>query len=358
MKEYKIGILTFQCAHNYGAILQCYALQEMIKAKGYDVQVIDYRPQSMRYYYYFAWGRFAPWHPCTLIKNLVYFTRRVKRYKAFNDFIGKYLNLSSRTILNSLPQHYDVVIIGSDQLWNPQNSLGKYDNYYWGNFKSGVRPRIISYAVSMGKAWKFVDWIKIRSLLNNFDAISVREKYLENLLAEKCHKQATTVLDPTLLQERSFWLNQSKEIEIEKPYLFFYQARANKLAYKYAKRQAKLMNLDLICLSADIMSDNSRVAINSNPIDFLNLVRHASYVLTTSFHGTVFCCQFHKDFSTIRLDDGDDGRSFSLLNLLGIENRMISLNDTFSQGMIDWIDVDNRINKLRTFSLSWLLDNL
>jgi len=357
-KKHKIGILTFQRAHNYGAILQCYALQEVLKAIGFDVQIIDYYPQSMRYYYYFAWDRFVPWHPRTLIMNIVYFTRRVKRYKTFNDFIEKHLNLSPCTVLDTLSSYYDIVIIGSDQVWNPKNSLGKYDNYYWGNFKSGVHPKIISYAASMGKAWEFVDWIKVCSLLNNFNAISVREKYLADLLAEKCHKQATIVLDPTLLQERSFWLNQSKEIEIKKPYLFFYQARTNKLAYKYAKMQAKLMNLDLICLSADIMSNNSRVSINANPLDFLNLIRNASYVLTTSFHGTVFCCQFHKEFSTIRLDDGDDGRVFSLLNLLGIENRIISLNNTPSHDIIDWIEVDKRIKKLRAFSLNWLLDNL
>lgn len=358
MKKYKLGILTFQRAHNYGAILQCYALQEMLKTMGYNVEVIDYYPQSMRCYHYFVWNRFAPWHPRTLIMNLLYILRRIKRYKAFDCFIEKYLKLSSRDVLDSLFQHYNTVIIGSDQLWNPRNSSGKYDDYYWGNFKVGTQPKIISYAVSMGKAWQFVDWMKVGCLLNNFEAISVREKYLENLLAEKCHKQATTVLDPTLLQERSFWLNQSKEIKIQKPYMFFYQARANKLAYKYAKRQAKLMNLNLICLSADIMSNNSRVTIEANPIDFLNLIRNASYVLTTSFHGTVFCCQFHKEFSTIGLNDGDDGRSLSLLSLLGIENRMISLKETPLQEMVDWSDVDNRINKLRNFSINWLQNNL
>lgn len=260
----KIGIITFQRAHNYGAILQCYALQEMLLANHYDVQVIDYYPQSMHYYYYFQWNRFAPWHPFGMMRNIFLFRRRVLRYNAFNKFINKNLILSNH--LNTIAHDYDVIIIGSDQLWNPKNSSGKYDDYYWGKFKRNNLLKIISYAVSMGKSWKVVDWKVVNDLLSNFDAISVREDYLKDAIKEMCHRQVDVVLDPTLLQERSFWMNKSKDLRINRPYLFFYQARANKFAYRYAKTYALKRNLDFICLSADIISKNSRIAIDADTI--------------------------------------------------------------------------------------------
>lgn len=358
MKDIKVGIITFQRAHNYGAILQCYALQEILKSKNCDVEVVDYFPNSMRFYHYFQWKRFAPWHPICLLKNIFLFYYRVKRYKAFNDFIERRLNLSAPNILQSISQRYDVIVTGSDQLWNPKNSKGEYDEYYWGKYKAGHRPKIITYAVSMGKACNFVDWNIVKQLIANFDAISVREDYLKEAINKNCDRKVEVTLDPTLLQNREFWMDNSRVLQIVRPYLFFYQARANKAAYKYAKMCAKRMQLDFISLSADIMSENSSIAIAANPSDFLNLIRNASYVLTTSFHGTVFCYQFKKNFSTIKLADGDDGRSQSFLKIAGLEDRLISLNEEPNQSKVNWKVADRKIELVRNFSLDWLFNNI
>ena len=171
----RIGILTFQRAHNYGAILQCFALQEILMELGCDVEVIDYCPPSMDFYKYFKWSCFRPWHPSSSFINLLSIKHKKKRYDAFNDFIESHLKLSSRDTIESLSEKYDLVIVESDQVWNPQNSMVQYDDYYWGNFKKGDKPKLITYAVSMGGAWKKADWSKIKDFLANFDAISVRE---------------------------------------------------------------------------------------------------------------------------------------------------------------------------------------
>lgn len=354
----KIGIITFQRAHNYGAILQCYALQEILTRLGHDVEIIDYEHHYYDYYKPFLWKRVAPWHPRSAIINLFSLKRRRDRYRSFNNFIENSLKLSDSEALSKMEEEYDTIIIGSDQVWNPNNSRGNYDKYYWGQFKTDRKPRIISYGASMGGSWKTSDWDIISQLLNNFDAISVREDYLRDVIKEKTDRNAKWVLDPTLLQTHEFWISKAKKVNMPRPYLFFYQARRDKRALEYAKNAAKEMNLDFVCISADIMAYNSKAAIAVGPAEFLGLMRNADYVLTTSFHGTVFCYQFKKQFSTLRLGDGDDGRAESIMQLLHLDNHLISLGDKPVETTPGWNEVDERLQEIRKDSLSWLEENL
>lgn len=354
----RIGILTFQRAHNYGAILQCFALQEKLIELGYDVEVIDYCPPSMDFYKYFKWSRFRPWHPRSSFINLLSIPRRKKRYDAFNDFIESHLKLSSPDTIESLSEKYDLVIVGSDQVWNPQNSMGQYDEYYWGKFKNGDKPKLITYAVSMGGAWKHADWNKIKTLLANFDALSVREKILCDIIKENCERKVAWALDPTLLQTRDFWKSKVQHTEEVEPYLFFYQARFNEKAIAYAKDIACKMNLKLVCLSADVMRYNTDKMIAVGPIGFLNYINNASFVLTSSFHGTVFCYQFMKRFSTLALQDGDDGRAESFLSSVGLEKHMVSLSEQPNVFEPNWKNADIVLNQKRLESIDWLISNI
>lgn len=354
----KIGIITFQRAHNYGAILQCYALQEVLVGLGYDVEVIDYEHHYYDYYKPFLWKRVAPWHPRSAIINLQNLNRRKMRYHAFDDFINRNLKLSDKGKLQNICNEYDVVIIGSDQVWNPNNSKGNYDKYYWGQFKTDGKPRVISYAASMGGSWRTADWRKIRRLLENFDAISVREDYLKNVIKERSAKNAEWVLDPTLLQTHEFWMSKAKKPALTRPYLFFYQARRDERALEYAKEAAKAKNLDFVGISADIMAYNSKSAIPAGPAEFLGLMKDADYVLTTSFHGTVFCYQLKKRFSTLRLGDGEDGRAESIMQLLHLEKHLVTLSEKPVEEVPNWQDVDEGLSVARAASLKWLMENL
>lgn len=352
----RIGIITFQRAHNYGAILQVYALQELLKERNCNVSVIDYYPEAQHFYHYSECYRYSLLHPKELIKNLLYLPRRKRRYDSFNSFIENKLDLSRKDIMN-ICKDYDLVIIGSDQVWNPKNSRGRYDLYYWGNFKENGFPKLISYAASMGNCSN-VNWDVATKLLRNFDAISVREEYLKKEIREKCKIDAEWVLDPTLLQTHFFYSNIVIEPNIREPYLFFYQARANKHAYNYAKRWAKKMNLKFVCLSAHIMLQNSHCVLGAGPSEFLGLIKNAKYVITTSFHGTVFCYHFKKNFSTLMLDDGDNGRSESLLTLLGLNSRLISLEMEPSLGNVDWMTCEHKIEEKRNLSCNWLFEKI
>lgn len=354
----KIGIITFQRAHNYGAILQCYALQEYLKTLHYDVAIIDYIPQWMKEgYSYKNYKLYNISHPRFALKNIFYFNRRFKRYMAFDKFINKHLMLSSAQALNNLEKDFDIIIIGSDQVWNPIETKG-YDYYYWGCFKCNKHPKIIAYAVSMGGSYKNADWKKINSYLDNFDNIGVRENYLSIAIEKHCKRKVTWVIDPTLLVSNTFWASKIAPINIQKPYLFFYQARNNRKAIQYAKEIARRMNLEFICLSAYILSHNSKSVVDVDPFNFLGLIKNASYVITSSFHGTVFCIQFKKDFITLKLEDGEDGRSESLLRLIGLGNRLVKLYDVSKLDKIEWDSVYFDLNKFINKSKKFLTDSI
>lgn len=350
----KIGIITYQRAHNYGAILQCLALQSfLIENMGLQTKIIDYRPNFFDYYHYFSWKRLSLLYPKDAIKELLFILRRYKRYMAFHRFIESNLELDHE-YTNTL-EEYDTIVIGSDQLWNINNTNGDFDPMYWGIFKKGITPKLITYAVSMGGCSN-INWDLVREHCINFDAISVREQYLRDNLFQFAGIQSKWVLDPTLLQTRQFWLNITQEITPKRPYLFFYQARNNPQALNYARETAKKMNLDFVYCSAHIMLPNSKEMVKANPIDFLNHLRNAAYVITSSFHGTVFCVQFHKEFATLLLNDGDDGRSKSLLCSLGLDDHLISLSDSAKVYNTDWTIVNSALETQREDSMNWLIN--
>lgn len=352
----KIGILTFQKAHNYGAILQCYALQEFLLSAGYEVKIIDYTPKWMiKGYGYLNYRLYNPLHPKSAIQNILALTKRINRYKSFDKFINTYLILSDKKRLNLIYEDFDIVIIGSDQVWNPKETK-QYDSFYWGNFKHEGKPYIISYAASMGGAVQSANWSIINEYLKNFNLISVREKYLAMEIYKRCKRQAKWVIDPTLLHTSDFWIKKATPIKIKEPYLFFYQARANKEAVEYAQNVAKRLNLKFIAMSAYILSINSKESIKANPFDFLGLINKASYVITTSFHATVFCIQFKKQFISLKLNDGEDGRSATLLNLMKLQDRQRDLKQDITMKDIDWTKAINNLEPIVNESKRFLYD--
>ena len=149
----KIGILTFHCAHNYGAVLQCYATQEFLRGKGYDVEVINYRPYYLLHpYQLFNYRRVLCKNPIRLIKKfiqeLLLFPVRYKRWRAFEGFINEQLQLGS-VVTNKLPIDCDVYLIGSDQVWNPKITNG-FDDVYFAQFPfAKAKKRYVAYAASM-----------------------------------------------------------------------------------------------------------------------------------------------------------------------------------------------------------------
>ena len=327
----KIGILTFHIAQNYGAVLQCYALQETLKSLGHEVEVIDYRPDYLVIpYKWFDIHHFISKNPITFCKKLFSETSMLRcrylRYTAFRNFCIHNLNLSAKVLNRRIPEKYDVYIMGSDQIWNPKITHG-FDSVYFGylGFSKGNK-KYIAYAASMEA--KEIDQQSqnfYKSALNNFNAISVRENQLGILLKPLTDKNVEVVIDPTLLADSNVWTKIIKKPTINQKYVLVYQTRVHDRTLQIANNVAKQIGATVIEVASYIYK-SKHVLQTVSPEEFLGLVKYASCIVTTSFHGTAFSVIFKRPFYCLRLTDGRDTRSESLLTSIGLIERMINPN--------------------------------
>ena len=331
----KIGILTFHCAHNYGAVLQCYALQEVLKRMGHEVEVIDYRPKYLlQPYKVFDTSRFVSKKGMKLIKAIIkeflLLNKRIGRYNAFRCFIKRRLNLSSKVIDKNIPSKYDAYIFGSDQIWNTQITHG--DSIFFGNFpfEKGNK-RYVAYAASTGLEDIFLRGSMVdsyRQLLHNFDFISVRENQTISQLQSLTDKRIELVLDPTLLLSAQSWDAIVERPRINKKYVLIYQVRIDKNISVIANRIAKEIGAIVVEVSAWLQPfHGSNVYQCETPEEFIGWIKHSACVVTTSFHGTVFSLIYNCPFYYVDFENSKDYRVKSLLSELKLENRIILGNE-------------------------------
>jgi hypothetical protein len=346
----KIGILTFHRAHNYGAVLQAYALQEVLKNMGHNVEFIDYRnPFLLNIYNWFIWRRFITKDMAKAIKELMLVFKRKRRFDKFQHFIQSDLSLSANPYTLT---SYDVIIVGSDQVWNTKLTHG-FDPMYWGKWNH-QNTIVASYAVSMEDYISTNDKKEISELLKNFDYISVREENIKKQLETLSNKKIDVTIDPTLLLDRESWLHIEDKPLINEDYILLYQVRNNEIAEDIAKQISQYLNIRIVHLSARIDLCNNNETISSGPIDFLNLFRHAKFVVCTSFHGTIFSLIYHIPFCSVILNDGNDARVTNILSQVGLSERGVSeyTNHLFSS--VNWPNVDEKIYEIRQKSMNYL----
>ena len=360
----KIGLLTFHCAQNYGAVLQCYATQEFLKSKGYDVEVVDYCPDYLlKPYRLFNIQRLACGNPITsainLVKELIQFPRRCYRQWAYHRFVKKYLTLSKTVTKATIPSYYDTYIVGSDQIWNPRLTHGFDDAYFCRFTFPKNSKKYISYAASMeAKELTIEAQQHYKESLKHFDSVSVREENLVQLLQPLTPQKITPVLDPTLMVDPCIWNNLVTNCPARKKYVVIYQGRSNKDSERIAKDIAKLVGGEVVILSTWFSLSRGESHKNIGPEEFVNVIRHAACVITTSFHGTAFSIIFNRPFYTIRMNDGADTRSQSLLESLNLQDRMIDTDSSPMFSTIDYSEANARLERLRYLSQEFLLNAL
>lgn len=327
----RIGILTFHRANNYGAQLQCYALCRALSNLGHNAEVIDYRqPVIEKSYCKVGLKDFNPLRPVRFLKSLFLpqtLTRNI-RHCRFVSFRNKYINCSEKIFTpdNKVIEEYDVIFIGSDQLWNSKWTNG-LDDYYWGNFRHPVNTVIASYAVSIGKTdIDEEEKEKIKQLLDNFDFLSVRENSLKSLINNLSNKDVKVTIDPTFLLSKEEWMKFVKPEK--KKYVLIYPLIHTEETISIGKQIAKENNMDYVII--DFQSHWKPIKNHKqfeDPATFLNLIANAEYVVTSSFHGTAFSVIFEKQFYSVVARGAINTRISSLLNTLGLENRIISIED-------------------------------
>lgn len=372
----KIGIITILQVNNYGAELQAFALQHKLNALGYDAEIINYlfyknpkfkstkRSQPFikldgkqkikeTLYPYFK-----------KVKSLPYLKQKKDRDFKFNAFHEQYTKLTApiNTIdkLYNMDFEYDVFMVGSDQVWNP-NTNTNIEPYFL-TFAPHDKLKL-SYASSFG-----VNQIpdiyneKYKNLINNLDAVGVREKTGVSIVNNITKSNATWVLDPTLLLNKADWSVFETPTTIDEPYLLMYVLTDSDYISKLAKDIAieKGLRIVRICKNAFIEDNDPEVIniIDAGPKEYLGLFGKASFVLTTSFHGTCFSVNFSIPFySVLKKDKLNNSRMIDLLGDLGIPDRILYVGDktppkeTFE---LDYSQAKEKLEAKRKTSLQYL----
>jgi hypothetical protein len=359
-----IGITTFQWSDNYGAVLQAHALQSVLQQAGHQVEIVDYRSMKA----VFGLRRWLSLSPQGCLKK--WETNRKKHL--FEKFRRRYLHRSLEVFhkvsdLQMLADRYDLLITGSDQVWNPTwlAQVPGYEELYFLSF-AGSSTRRIYYAASLGHAetatidekWKRI----LKEKLNAMDSISVREQSGINLVRMLCGRDdAVQVVDPTLLLGRDHFEALSSAPRQQPAYLFSYMLHGlDHEAGPSIECISDSLGLQIVRCDARKSSLHKRYELPS-PAGWLGRINHAGFMITNSFHGVVFCLIFHTPFIALLLGGSMgsmNARIVDLLDAVGLSKRILSPGQPIPGDMlneaIDWNQVDRCMADKRQASVEFL----
>lgn len=349
----KVGIITMHKVQNIGSALQTYALQYKIESLGYDAETIDYmnipeepKPSFQHRVLSFFFDLFSGFPS-------------QKMEQRFSVFYERFYKCSekqySRNNIDSNPPFYDVYCTGSDQVWNP--GYIKDDINYMLNFAPDGMRRI-SYASSFATNLIPLQYKNIYSkALAKYDFITVREASGVKIVRELTDITPNVVCDPTLLLSASEWnkIADTSTFNVKGRYILVYL-----LGYMYDPRPGifniiksvqKGMGLPVIYVNGgyqEMLQPKSRVFRGLGPVEFLSLVKNASFIVTDSFHGTAFATLYNLPMLGVVKDrNTSDGRLTTLRNTVGGEKSIIGCNEEldFDPNNIDAYRCDSTLLK-------------
>lgn len=337
----KICVITLHCTDNCGSSLQAYALQNYLISLGNDAELIDYCPRYLKYN-----GNFVK----SLIKTVLFFKAVHSQNKKNADFRHKYLKLTERKYhtyqeLEMNPPIADVFIAGSDQIWNPDYKCG-LDVAYYLRFVTDETPKM-SYAASIGKTdvpEEQVKWIAENS--REFSFITVREETSKRLLENKVNCPVEYVCDPVLLLNKDDYLAIEEKPRRQEKYILIYLVQESELLEKLvAQLRAKLhAKVVLIYGVRNYCSCDDHIR-DVSPLEFLGYIHHAEYIVTSSFHATVFSHIFQKQFAVV-LPNANTARIEQMLQVTGLQDRIITKEDEIDHAFtpIDYQKVSPKLD--------------
>lgn len=359
----RIGILTQPLSRNYGGILQNYALQQVLRKMGHEPYTFDLG--------LYTWKDWLIITIKCIIKKIIgisctfqeYPSRRRNQEKTLRKFVTKHITLASPRCKKPTPKQilkykFQAIIVGSDQVWRPKYNYPIEKMFL--DFTHGLDLKRIAYAASFGTSeWEYKEkqTKNCRLLAQNFDAISVREDSGVELCEKYLNVSATHVLDPTMLLTKDDYNKLIADIPIStENYLFAYILDENENKTSFITKIAREKRLTPIIIGAD------KELKDSDSIEkWLAYFRDAKFIVTDSFHGTVFCILFNIPFVVISNETRGGARILSILKLFSLENRLIKKLDDLnkiSSSPINWDFVNNIHEQLKEKSYNLLKSNL
>lgn len=350
-----VGVITYHYFHNYGAILQAYALCSSISRLGHSCRFIDFRPEP-NVSRQIAFSLNPRRWPGVLVR--LWFSKDNLLYrKRFNEFIASYLPLTEHCYttakeLEQNPPLFDTYVCGSDQIWHPLLLNREFGLPFLLNFVPENKRRV-SYAASFGVSEIYGQYRQqISDLLRRFDAISVREDVGCDIVKSLIGKEARHVLDPTfLLTARDY-----QQIAIAPPYSDFVlvypmELGPNQAFLRLVQLARHKIRLPFVFVFPDGYSNTwlrlaDKVRLDAGPKEFIGLIDRARLVLTNSFHGTALSIILRKPFLGVP-HSSTNARIKSLLQLLNLQERQL----------VDPSEIEDRFLETSDYSVAFELLN-
>lgn len=365
----KIGILTQPLHNNYGGLLQNFALQQVLKGMGHEVETIDWRQEKA------GALKECLWQKKEQLLSLILKDRERPRYQLTSDeeliigrntyhFTNRYITVCPKKVgraeeFRAIDEEYkyDAYVVGSDQVWRPGYNAAMMPAMFLG-FTDRKDVKRIAYAASFGTSvWEFSTELteECAQLAKKFDLITVREKSGVDLCKRHLRVEATWVLDPTMLLGRKDYerVVMAENEPVSKGTLFHYILDPSDEKEALIERMAANLGLNSFTIMPKCQAENRTKWDVKNRIEdcifpsvtsWLRGFMDAEMVIIDSFHGAVFSIIFNKPFWVIANSKRGNARFESLLGMYGLEDRMIASGDTIDwKKEINW----NRVNEIR-----------
>lgn len=350
----KVGLISFHKSINYGVYLQAYALQSFIEKAGYDVEIIDYNQFTEK-----KRNSKKVLHRLTHLKesfnifrNLCYLRKKevINKRNKFYKFAVTKFNLTNPIVsiaeIKQVQAQYVKFVCGSDQIWNPAYTQG--NPVYFLRFAPQCKRIAYAPSFGVGQSSEAFNGYKeeYKVFLSEFSSLSVREGTGQRIIHDIANVNSTVVVDPTLLLSAEQWEIIGKEdntTEREGEYVLFYVLGSNPLYRKLAKKIATQGKYRVVCIPTGPLwekmksVDKCYAGVN----EFILLFRRASFIVTDSFHGTVFSVIFRKKFSAILRNDTNYSLCSRIEDFLGnihLENNCVNVSEVLN------IELDKEID--------------
>ena len=332
----KLAVLTFSQSYNYGALLQSYALQKTLCRLGHKALLIRIgeppKPKILKY----------------KLKNLLEY----KRQQAYYGFLHNHLTFYETVItpenaylLNSM---FDGFVSGSDQVWNMKNGI---DPIFFQKFVGKDKLKL-SYSASIGLneiPEKYLD--ETIRLINDFDYVSLREISALRMLQQYTARKLSCHIDPVFLLDKSEWDNLAENPIEQKNYIFVYGTQMSDTLKHFAETLHKKTGLPLI--SVFPLKNAKVVGGIIGCKEFVNYVKNADYIITSSFHCTAFSLIYQKKFFVIPHSE-TSSRTEDLLSLFGQSDCIIKNPDDTTKSVWDFSQNQNIIDTLQKSAFDYL----
>ena len=321
----KILTLTTQFANNQGAILQCYALQHFLSSlKDVECQVIDYYPDNAGQ----SWKIFP--RPKTLKRfllnvytcfNVKWIIGKKQKCKVMREFISNYIPTTpiryDRKAILASPPIADYYICGSDQIWN----FVIFDDmtYYLDFVEKIPNAKRIAYAASLSDAWNEIQGKRVSPFLSKFSHLAIREAGHVSLVQKYAStKNVEWVCDPVFLLSTHQWDEIAVNPMETEPYILCYFLNIEPLAVEFVNKMKKLTGYKVInlVLGSHEKFKSDKLVYAYTPKEFIGYIKHATFIITNSFHCSAFSSMYRKDFRFIPKNWANE-RVVSLEKLFG-----------------------------------------